>query len=273
MPAGSYSGAEQDLPGPFVILSPIINIFSSVNDIGNCVVYNPSAKCTKLVVDQYTFQILPRCAFLLSDVNRPGTRISYPPNQPLPTLFDFILLDPPWSNRSVRRAKTYRTAENQSEDPFRCVLKMLPAQLKSNGLVGVWVTNKATIRLLVLDALHQHGFQLDQEWIWMKTTVQGEPVTPLDGLWRRPYEVLLLFRRKQRQQHLDATSPVPHRVFVSVPSHHSQKPCLKEFIEPLLDDGNDYQALEVFARNLTAGWFSWGNDVLKFNWEGYWALE
>ena len=63
----------------------------------------------------------------------------------------------------------------------------------------------------------------------------------------------------------------PYRFLVSVPGYHSQKPCLKEFIEPLLVDHTHYQALEIFARNLTAGWCSWGNEVLKYNWEARWT--
>ncbi len=38
-----------------------------------------------------------------------------------------------------------------------------------------------------------------------------------------------------------------------------------------MPDPSDYQALEIFARNLTAGWWSCGDEVLKFNWEGCWT--
>ena len=144
------------------------------------------------------------------------------------------------------------------------------------------MTNKASIRHLVLSSLHQKGFQLREEWIWVKTTASGEPVTALDGLWRRPYEILLLFCRRSEAETTSAdalelantrlwATEVPIRIFIAVPDYHSRKPCLKEFIEPLLVNTTNYQALEVFARNLTAGWFSWGNEVLKFNWDSQWT--
>ena len=31
-----------------------------------------------------------------------------------------------------------------------------------------------------------------------------------------------------------------------------------------------YEALEVFARNSTAGWWGWGNEVLKFQGREHW---
>ena len=37
------------------------------------------------------------------------------------------------------------------------------------------------------------------------------------------------------------------------------------------DDDGSYVAMEVFARNLTAGWWGCGNEVMKFNDEGCWV--
>ena len=34
--------------------------------------------------------------------------------------------------------------------------------------------------------------------------------------------------------------------------------------------GEEVRACEFFARNLTAGWDAVGNEVLKFQWEGWW---
>ena len=31
-----------------------------------------------------------------------------------------------------------------------------------------------------------------------------------------------------------------------------------------------YLALEIFARNLTAGWWSWGDEVLEYQKKKYW---
>ena len=266
---------------PPVILSSISNIFSSINDISDRIVSNPSRLSTKVLFDNHAVSIPPRSVFLLSDVMQSLSPYSSFSGNIFHGPFDFILMDPPWPNRSVRHSKAYHTSESEGEEPFLNVLPSVHNHLTATGIVGIWVTNKASIRRLVLTSLHQKGLQLFEEWVWVKTTTNGEPVTPLDGLWRRPYEVLLLFRRREELQcrtinasDLDISiwaAEVPVRVFVAVPDYHSRKPCVKEIIEPLLVDPVNYQAVEIFARNLTADWFSWGNQVLKYNLDCHWT--
>lgn len=190
--------------------------------------------------------------------------------------FDFILLDPPWPNRSVKRThKTPGTSYatiSTLQDISDLLLNMNISRLLSGtGHVGVWITNKAAIRTLVLGpgGLFEHwGVDLYEEWIWLKTTVHGEPVTPLEGMWngKKPYEVLLIGKKKPVDT--TASEEAKRRVMIAVPDLHSRKPCLKEKIQTLV--GTNGNVLEVFARHLVAGWWSWGDECVKFNWEGYW---
>jgi N6-adenosine-specific RNA methylase IME4 len=144
-------------------------------------------------------------------------------------------------------------------------------------LVGIWITNKPAVRETVLG---EHGLfatwgvALVEEWLWLKTTVAGEPVGPLDSAHRKPYEVFLLGRRR-RTTTGSAPPPTPpalvvRKVVVAVPDLHSRKPCLKALIDPMVGFAQ-YRALEIFARHLVAGWWSWGNECVKFNWEGCWC--
>lgn len=123
------------------------------------------------------------------------------------------------------------------------------------------------------------GVQLAEEWVWVKTTVKGELVFDLEGGWRRPWEVLLVGR-----QHSEGSGQgeVKRRIIAGVPDLHSRKPNLKGLFEKLffkeeLRNGEDkvgektYEALEIFARNLTAGWWSWGDEVLKFQGKECWV--
>ncbi|KAK1087551.1 hypothetical protein LTR33_000994 [Friedmanniomyces endolithicus] len=194
--------------------------------------------------------------------------------------FDFILLDPPWPNRSVKRThqtagSTYNIATNHREIEDLLLGMDLDMLMADECLVGVWITNKQAVRELVLNEgglFDSWGVQLVEEWIWLKTTGQGEPVTPLDALWRKPYEVLLLGRRRRIDRTHGSNDPaevdIMRRVLMGVPDLHSRKPCLKELIEPLLPSSDDYRALEVFARYLVTGWWSWGDECIKFN-SGY----
>lgn len=194
--------------------------------------------------------------------------------------FDFILLDPPWPNRSVKR--TYQTPgsgyaiSGSLDGVYDLLLKTdLDMLMADDCLVGVWITNKQSIRELILGEdgiFDQWGIQLEEEWIWAKTTLHGEPVTPIDSVWRKPYEILLLGRKRRRgvQSGSGEAKSVRRRVIVAVPDLHSRKPCLKELIEPLMPDLENYRALEVFPRHLVAGWWSWGNECTKFNCESDW---
>ncbi|KAJ9627941.1 hypothetical protein H2203_003160 [Taxawa tesnikishii (nom. ined.)] len=188
-------------------------------------------------------------------------------------------MDPPWPNASVRRTKKSGNAPYQVVDSlwdlgnlvFETNLDMLLAE---GGLVGIWITNKPAVRDFVLgeDGIFATwGVELEEEWLWVKTTRKGEPVTAIYSLWRKPYEVLLLGRKRKHGDYAgETTRDVTRRVIAGVPDLHSRKPCLKELIEPLMPDPSRYHALEVFARYLVSGWWSWGNEVLKFNYEGWW---
>ncbi|KAF2766299.1 MT-A70-domain-containing protein [Teratosphaeria nubilosa] len=193
--------------------------------------------------------------------------------------FDFCVIDPPWPSRSVKRThrtagSTYATSATVEELKALLLGTRLDTLMADGCLVGMWITNKPAVRDVVLGSsgiFSQWGLSLTEEWIWLKTTMHGEPVTQLDGLWRRPYEVLLLGRKQSEPSASTGdSSDVVRRVILAVPDLHSRKPCLKSLIEEKMADASSYKALEVFARHLVAGWWSWGNECIKFNWEGYW---
>lgn len=232
-----------------VILSPLQNYFRSVGEIQNVLVVNDPPLRAEIRIDLLLYVIPPRSTFLWTSIDR-GLEILVEVDKK----FDSILMDPPWANRSVQRSSKYRTAELQSSDPFEQAVSVISKYLQPNGLVAVWTSNKTAVRVQVLDALGYLGFTLQAEWTWLKIAGNGEPVLPLDGVWRKPYERLLLLSRTARAIH--------PQIIVAVPDVHSRKPALKHLLEPHLP--YKYEALEMFARSLTAGWWSWGDEVLKF---------
>jgi N6-adenosine-specific RNA methylase IME4 len=200
--------------------------------------------------------------------------------------FDFILLDPPWPNRSVKRThktanSTYATAQSLGAIHQLIMGMDLDVLMADSCLVAIWITNKPAVRDLVLGAnglFDCWGVELVEEWVWLKTTVHGEPVTPIDSLWRKPYEILLLGRKSRQYVVPSEESPmrceaIVKRVLVSVSDLHSRKPCLKELIEARVPNPESYRALEVFARHLVAGWWSWGDECIKFNGKLHWQCE
>lgn len=206
-------------------------------------------------------------------------------------LFDLILLDPPWPSRSVKRKRktaSYTTVSSMSE--ARTLLASIPVAAKLNGdhgLVAVWITNKPAVHDLLVapgtGVFAQWGVELVGEYVWLKITDAGEPVFDLGSQWRRPWERLLLARPVQRpgsDSSGDGSSSrgdaapgrrraIPAKVILAVPDLHSRKPNLRRVLRDLLPP--DYLGLEVFARNLTAGWWSWGDEALLFQQPEHWV--
>lgn len=229
-----------------------------------------------------SFRIPPQATFSLSSCTEVRSFHSYVRSQAqeldTPRTFDFILLDPPWPNSSVKRThktanSTYNTMPTLWDIQDLLFGMDLDSLMADQSLVGVWITNKPAVRDLVLGEgglFDSWGVELEEEWMWLKTTLHGEPVTPLDSMWRKPYEVLLLGRRHRDYCGQACERKIDCKVIISVPDLHSRKPCLKELVEPMMPDPARYRALEVFARHLVAGWWSWGDECIKFNLEGYW---
>ncbi|KAK3707496.1 hypothetical protein LTR37_012138 [Vermiconidia calcicola] len=235
--------------------------------------------------ESFAFRIPPHASFYLGDCadSNPFRAAVRTQAQQLNTRasFDFILLDPPWPNSSVKRThqtpgSTYSTSASIADMRELLLDTKVDFLMAEDCLIGVWITNKPTIRDLVLgeDGIFEcWDVEPVEEWIWLKTTVHGEPVSALDALWRKPYEALLLGRMRSlsnRQEHSTDPSKVKRKVIISVPDMHSRKPCLKELIEPLMPDPKNYRALELFARYLVTGWCSWGDECIKYNYEGFW---
>lgn len=220
--------------------------------------------------------------------------------------FPLIILDPPWPNRSARRAGCYQTSYGLSE--ISTLLSSIPigSKLEKDGLVGVWITNKDSFRDLLLGKdgegglFGEWGIDLVEEWVWLKITANGNPMSPIDGTWRKPFEILLVGRKVSEEEvnmdpcevgsktKLDEVSderkggeevgtcvrptPVKRRVIIAMPDMHSRKPNLVAVFAPLLPyPPVPPHCLEIFARNLTAHSWAWGNEVLKFQRLEHWT--
>ncbi|PMD16103.1 MT-A70-domain-containing protein [Hyaloscypha hepaticicola] len=221
-----------------------------------------TAEATFIGREQNSVRILTNSTVLCGDIN-----VTIDIFQSHAPKFDLIILDPPWPNRSARRKKSYGILYGNHE--IKALLSSLPLadHLTEDASIGIWVTNKPAFRDMVLGEgglFEGWGVQLVEEWIWLKVTSAGEPISELGSMWRKPYEILLVGRRGAFPD-----SDVKRRVLVGVPDLHSRKPNLKSIFEQVMKK-KEYEALEIFARNLTSGWWAWGNEVLKFQSDECW---
>ncbi|KAM0240663.1 hypothetical protein ACHAPO_002564 [Fusarium lateritium] len=182
--------------------------------------------------------------------------------------FDLVVLDPPWPNRSVRRMKDqYATVLNLAEMSNLLLQIPLPAHLTPDGLVAMWITNKHSIHDFLISPtglFASWGLELVTEWTWLKVATSGEPLYDIESTWRKPWEKLIIAKRIGSKKP-EALKP---KVIVAVPDVHSRKPNLRDLFQDVL--GKECLGLEIFARNLTAGWWSWGNETLRFQQPEHW---
>lgn len=255
---------------PMTVLSCLENIFAHHRDVQNSFVVNPANSVTRINLrGKANFLIPPRATFLWASIDcgldafqQYGKSLNADESA---LQFDLILMDPPWPNRSARNAKSYITAESQEKDPFDQLIPFMANHRTEGGFIAIWITNKASIRRRVMETMKVLGLTTAEEWIWVKVTASGEPVLPIDGIWRKPYEVLLLFSAG----HTDKTAVRGARRFIfGASDFHSRKPNLKCLFDRLFN--GSYRAIEIFARNLTSGWFGWGDEVLKYQDASYW---
>ena len=251
-----------------------IHVCSNIRQISNKLVNNSCFTSAALVHAGTSFRIPPNASFFMSkitEVTAPifsmGALTMYPAASATagPGQFDLILLDPPWRNRSAKRSAKYDTMGDTG--PVALLQSLLGQHIAQGGLIACWITNNPRVRAAALEAFAAWEVELIEEWAWLKTTLFGVPVTHVEGVWRQPYEILLLGKRVNKVG-VHPQNP-KRRVIVAVPDYHSRKPNLKELIEPMLPAR--YRALEIFGRYVSAGWWVWGDEVLKYNWEGHWS--
>jgi len=220
----------------------------------------------------------------------------------LQSKFDLVLMDPPWENKHVKRAKRnsstgYSMLENDT-------IKNIPMRdlLLPGGVVVVWCSNNTRHRTAVRDWFLSWGAEEVGMWYWLKLTKFGEPVCDFSA-GKNPYEVILIAKRtgqstvsknssganekssaaNEYTSEANKNSSVSNGnfsadlnvaetedecpkdlVIVSVPSSiHSHKPPLSATLDLFFKDRR--KRLEIFGRYLQPGWTTVGLQPSKLN--------
>ncbi|XP_031369580.1 N(6)-adenine-specific methyltransferase METTL4 [Apis laboriosa] len=197
-----------------------------------------------------------KCKFYCYDVRDIAKKLD------LNNQYDFILLDPPWWNKSIRRKKT-RYSEASYKMMYNEELAKIPIGklLCSNGLVAIWCTNAPShLHSIFNNIFPSWGVTYRAKWYWVKITQGGNTICNFNcAPGKQPYELLVLGSVLNGNE-----INIPDgRLLISVPSAvHSHKPPLTEVMKDYLP--NEPKCLEIFARYLLPRWTSWGLEVLKF---------
>lgn len=234
------------------------------------------------------FVVPAPCAFFCGDVFRWGGLV----RSGCPHRFHLTVIDPPWPNKSVARAKLYSTMTYRRLATL-ARLPLSPA-LVAGAVVAVWVTHDPAALELVKETLFPAwGVTYATKWYWLKVAASdGAPVFPIPAsnagrpcscsvcceggdaaqhvpvprgrnTGRKPWEVLVIGVRGE--QHA-ARFPTTPRAFAAPPTVHSVKPPVDGLLAPWLPslDTPAPSKLELFARRLRAGWVGVGDQCLLF---------
>ncbi|XP_057503913.1 methyltransferase-like protein 2 isoform X2 [Actinidia eriantha] len=179
--------------------------------------------------------------------------------------FNFILVDPPWENSSAHQKLKYPTLPN------RYFLSLPIRQLTHTGgaLLALWVTNREKLRAFVEKELFPSwGVKYMASLYWLKVNADGLLTSELDLFHHRPYECLLVgycHGGAVDSECLSRFKPIPDsQVFISVPGDYSRKPPIGELLLEYVPGDKPARCIELFAREMIAGWTSWGNEPLHF---------
>ncbi|KAF8104207.1 hypothetical protein N665_0176s0021 [Sinapis alba] len=167
--------------------------------------------------------------------------------------FNLIVIDPPWENASAHQKSKYPTLPN------RYFLSLPIKQLThaEGALVALWVTNREKLLNFVEKELFPAwGVKYVARMYWLKVKQDGTMICDLDLVHHKPYEYLLLgyrFNELAESKHRsDFELLDKNKVIISIPGDFSRKPPIGA------------RCLELFAREMAAGWTSWGNEPLHF---------
>ncbi|KAI7621351.1 hypothetical protein KC343_g8058 [Hortaea werneckii] len=126
-----------------------------------------------------TFRLPPNTTFSLSNCSTHSTPFrhslrSQADEEETTHHFDIILLDPPWPNRSIKRShltshrSRYPVAPNLASITDLLYSLDLEMLMSPSCAVGVWITNKPSIRETILDpeegVFAAWGVELIEEW-------------------------------------------------------------------------------------------------------------
>lgn len=179
--------------------------------------------------------------------------------------FNLIVIDPPWENGSARQKLRYPTLPNW----YFLSLPIKQLAHPDGALVALWMTNREKLHNFVQKELFPSwGVSHEATYYWLKVKADGSLISDLDLFHHRPYECLLLgyfHGQGTNSKQPPRLRPIKHdQIIISIPGEYSRKPPIGELLLEHVPDFKPARCIELFAREMTAGWTSWGNEPLHF---------
>ncbi len=171
--------------------------------------------------------------------------------------YSIIYADPPWQYKTYSKKGQGRSAEKHYPTMTLDEICLLPVeQLADSDCVLFMWTTVPFLRdcFSVLDAW---GFTYKTvAFVWVKQNRKTDGLFWGMGHWTRVNAEFCILATKGHPKRISASV---HQVIVSHIEEHSKKP--DETRERILSLVGDLPRIELFARQKTDGWDTWGNEV------------
>jgi N6-adenosine-specific RNA methylase IME4 len=154
-----------------------------------------------------------------------------------------ILIDPPWPTVNTVLPYLSITPDELQNLP-------IPDLAEERCHLHVWATANNFL-FDTKDVIEGWGFRVVGNFVWVK------PQLGRGNYWRQSHEIMLTAVRGDA----DRFDDLGLRSWVAAPrGRHSEKP---DAIRDLIERASPGPRLEIFARQITRGWFAWGHEIAE----------
>ena len=185
--------------------------------------------------------------------------------------YQIVYADPPWNQKAGRPLsggykkidgkQVFNPLSNKSSNlPYETMsvdeIKDLPIKniVDKDCHLYIWCTNKYLMD--VGKIIKEWGFKYSTTLVWVKKPIGSG----MGGTYKVSTEFLIFATRGRlkTKKGINGTWFDVKRKYINGYPCHSKKP---DFFRELIDSVSTGNKIELFAREKTPGWHSWGNEV------------
>lgn len=171
--------------------------------------------------------------------------------------YGIIYADPPWHYRVYSKKGAGRSAESHYPTMTIEEIQALPVSELANKDCALFMWITFPLLKESLSVLSAWGFKFKTiAFVWIKQNRKSDSLFWGMGYWTRANAEFCVLATKGKPKRMAKNV---HQVIVSHIEEHSKKP--DEARRRIVRLMGDLPRIELFARQKTAGWDVWGNEV------------
>lgn len=180
--------------------------------------------------------------------------------------YNIIYADPPWSYYNDSTAKhDCTTVKGMRRPPYMVMSSREIMELPISGIAAddailfIWTTDYHLAKCL--DVIKAWGFEYKTvAFSWLKKTKKGTPVCFMGAYTMKSGIEMCLLATKGKGAHRLVKKHNVRALIESPRMKHSEKP--SEARTRIVELLGDLPRVELFARETSVGWHTWGNQVV-----------